>query len=452
MDAGATSEMSTNRSLTEAPAPGRPRSAAVAFALILCAALGLLFSACTEEPKSVVMDDFESGTLTHWKAVGSGAGGWFVYTDGKKAPDPAQSDPNVPFDLPDPPQGTHAAVTDMNGPGTRILYRDLKLDGRFRLHLTVFYAGAGGLSSPLTLAYDAREANQQFRIDLVRPSAPIDSLAEGDVLVNIFRTSPGDPDRLEPTAVEVDLSRWAGKTVRLRLAGADNSGPLRAGADDISFEPIGSDGDARITFPATPRPSRARDLALLQRPPRTVAGEAEARRQPSFRLFSAWLDAFNSGGQERYGEFLARKFPARLRFLGEEMSFREQTGGFDLRKLQRASATQVTGLVQERDSDQFARFELQLELDLDAAVSGKAVAAKPHVIAMLNLVAIPRPAEFPIARLTEREAVAGVEALTRKAPLPTGSPAPCWSRRETRSSSAGPTDWRIAERRSRTRR
>jgi CubicO group peptidase (beta-lactamase class C family) len=412
MDAGATSEMSTNRSLTEAPAPGRPRSAAVACALILCAALGLLFSACTEEPKSVVMDDFESGTLTHWKAVGSGAGGWFVYTDGKKAPDPAQSDPNVPFDLPDPPQGTHAAVTDMNGPGTRILYRDLKLDGRFRLHLTVFYAGAGGLSSPLTLAYDAREANQQFRIDLVRPSAPIDSLAEGDVLVNIFRTSPGDPDRLEPTAVEVDLSRWAGKTVRLRLAGADNSGPLRAGADDISFEPIGSDGDARITFPATPRPSRARDLALLQRPPRTVAGEAEARRQPSFRLFSAWLDAFNSGGQERYGEFLARKFPARLRFLGEEMSFREQTGGFDLRKLQRASATQVTGLVQERDSDQFARFELQL--DLDAAVSGKAVAAKPHVIAMLNLVAIPRPAEFPIARLTEREAVAGVEALTRK--------------------------------------
>jgi CubicO group peptidase (beta-lactamase class C family) len=201
--------------------------------------------------------------------------------------------------------------------------------------------------------------------------------------------------------------------VRLRLAGADNSGPLRAGADDISFEPIGSDGDARITFPATPRPSRARDLALLQRPPRTVAGEAEARRQPSLRLFSAWLDAFNSGDQERYGEFLARKFPARLRFLGEEMSFREQTGGFDLRKVQRASATQVTGLVQERDSDQFARFELQLALDRDAG-TGKVTPAKPLEIASLGLLAVPRPAQFAVARLTQGEALRGVEAMVRK--------------------------------------
>ena len=67
----------------------------------------------------------------------------------------------------------------MNGPGTRILYRDVKLDGRFMLHLTVFYAGVGGFSSPQTLAYDEPGANQQFRIDLVAPSAPIDSVARG---------------------------------------------------------------------------------------------------------------------------------------------------------------------------------------------------------------------------------------------------------------------------------
>jgi hypothetical protein len=126
-----------------------------------------------------VMEDFESGSLTNWKAVGGGSGGWFVYTSGKKAPDPAQSDSNAPFDLPDPPQGKFAAVTDMNGPGTLILYRDVKLDGRFILHLTVFHAGAFGFSSPQTLAYDEPEDNQQFRIDLVAPSAPIDSLAGG---------------------------------------------------------------------------------------------------------------------------------------------------------------------------------------------------------------------------------------------------------------------------------
>jgi hypothetical protein len=125
-----------------------------------------------------VMDDFESGALTGWRTVGGGAGGWFVYTGGSRAPDPAQSDPNAPFDVPDPPQGRFAAVSDTNGPGTRILYRDVNLDGRFRLHLSGFYAGVGGFSSPKTLAYDEPGANQQFRIDLIAPSAPIDSVAQ----------------------------------------------------------------------------------------------------------------------------------------------------------------------------------------------------------------------------------------------------------------------------------
>ncbi len=209
-----------------------------------------------------VMDDFESGALTGWQTVSGGAGSWFVYTNGSKAPDPARSDPNVPFDVPNPPQGKFAAVSDTNGPGTRILYRDVKLDGSFLLHLSVFYAGVGGLSSPKTLAYDEAGANQQFRIDLVAPSAPIDSVAQGDVLVNVFATLPGDPDRLEPRTVSVDVSRWAGQTVRLRLATTDNRGPLRAGVDDIRFEPIHPDAKARIELPPTAAPARALHLAL----------------------------------------------------------------------------------------------------------------------------------------------------------------------------------------------
>ena len=209
-----------------------------------------------------VMDDFESGALTGWRAVGGGSGGWFVYSNGSGAPDPAESDPNVPFDVPDAPQGRFAAVTDMNGPGTLILYRDVKLDGRFMLHLTVFYAGASGFSSPRTLAYDEPGDNQQFRVDLVAPSAPIDSLARGDVLVNVFKTSTGEPYQREPTAVKVDVSHWAGHTVRLRLAVADNTGPLRVGVDDIRLEPIGSDANARIELPNTKQPSRALNLVL----------------------------------------------------------------------------------------------------------------------------------------------------------------------------------------------
>jgi CubicO group peptidase (beta-lactamase class C family) len=245
-------------------------SAGVVGALIVSAALSVFLTGCGHHPKTAVrgehgmfvMDDFESGALTDWRAVGGGSGGWFVYSNGSKAPDPGQSDSNVPFDLPNPPQGKFAAVSDTNGPGTRILYRDVKLDGRFRLHLSVFYAGVGGFSSPQSLAYDEPGANEQFRVDLVAPSAPIDSVAHGDVLVNIFATSAGDPERREPSAVSVDLSRWAGRTVRLRFAATDNGGPLRAGVDDIRFEPIGANANARIELPATKQPARALNLVL----------------------------------------------------------------------------------------------------------------------------------------------------------------------------------------------
>ena len=178
--------------------PGRRSAAAAVLALLVAVvALGAFLVLRDGQPGRTVLEDFESGALNGWRAVDSGSGGWFVYADGQTAPDPAQSDPNVPFDLPDPPQGKLAAVTDMNGPGTRILYRDLTLDGRFTVHLTVFYESSAPFRSPETLAYDGPEPNQQFRIDLVDPSAPIDSLADGDVLVNVFHTSPGDPNRLD---------------------------------------------------------------------------------------------------------------------------------------------------------------------------------------------------------------------------------------------------------------
>jgi CubicO group peptidase (beta-lactamase class C family) len=214
----------------------------------------------------MVMDDFESGAMTGWQSVGGGSGGWFVYSDGHKPPEPAQSDPNVPFAVPDPPQGRFAAVTDMNGPGTRILYRDLRLQGRYTLRLTVFYTGTAPFSSPATLAYDTPEPNQQFRIDLVGLSAPIDSVAKGDVLANVFHTSPGDAARRPPTEVRMDVSAWAGQTVRLRLATTDNQGPLRVGVDNIRFQQIGRGADDRVELLATPRPSSAVDLVLHRLP------------------------------------------------------------------------------------------------------------------------------------------------------------------------------------------
>ena len=149
-------------------------------------------------------------------------------------------------------------------------------------------------------------------------------------------------------------------------------------------------------------------------------GDAKTRRHPSFRLFSAWLAAFNSGDRERYLAFLEKKFPSRTTVIEPEMGFREVTGGFDLRKVTSASETEIKGWVQERDSDQFAEFVLWLQLDIDSAVavvSGNLKAAKGiknHVIADLQLRDIPRPTEFPVERLSEDEALASAEALANK--------------------------------------
>jgi D-alanyl-D-alanine carboxypeptidase len=133
-----------------------------------------------------------------------------------------------------------------------------------------------------------------------------------------------------------------------------------------------------------------------------VHGEAGTPQQPSLRLFRAWLAAFNSGDRRRYATFLRRSFPSRLPSLNEEMAIRELTGGFTLRKLQGVSARRVSGLVEWRDADYFGRFQLTVS------------ARTPRKILTLPILTIRRPAEFPIARVTEGEAIAGVEALLRK--------------------------------------
>ena len=280
----------------------------VAVVLVAAGGLGALLltrDATEAQPATVVVGDFESGSLEGWRAVGGGAGGWLVYTDGQKAPDPARSDPNMPFNVADPPRGKFAVVSDMNGPGTQILFRDVRLDGRFRLDMIVFYFGSVPFSTPGTLAFDAPEPNQQFRIDLVRPSAPIDSLEKADVLASLFRTSTDDLPALQPASLSFDVSRLAGQTVRLRLAVADNGGPLRAGVDEISFERLGPEGD-RVELLSTPEAASALNLVLRRMTESDALAAVSARAAEMTRALDAnsstLLAALSSKSQEFTGE------------------------------------------------------------------------------------------------------------------------------------------------------
>ncbi|SPF36299.1 Penicillin-binding protein, beta-lactamase class C (modular protein) [Candidatus Sulfopaludibacter sp. SbA4] len=136
-------------------------------------------------------------------------------------------------------------------------------------------------------------------------------------------------------------------------------------------------------------------------PPKMTAAETEAARAGApFHQFSAWLDAFNSGDRARLGQFLEANYPSMK--LDAQMNFRERTGGFELRSLEQATAVSVTGLVQQREGDQFARFTLVVD------------PAEPHQIQRFSLLAVPRPAEFPMPRMNEADIVAALRDKLEK--------------------------------------
>jgi D-alanyl-D-alanine carboxypeptidase len=127
-------------------------------------------------------------------------------------------------------------------------------------------------------------------------------------------------------------------------------------------------------------------------PPKTPAGEQ----------FSAWLKAFNSGDRAQIEGFLSHyKDPSEHEVNGA-MGFRQQTGGFDLKKIEESASTRISGLVQERGSDQFARFMMEVE--------GEA----PHKITRFDLQAIPRPAEFALERLSQSDLLTALREKLEK--------------------------------------
>ena len=162
----------------------------------------------------------------------------------------------------------------------------------------------------------------------------------------------------------------------------------------MDVEPADAHQIANIRIqPAQPPPGMT--------PPKLTPAEQDAARKGApFRQFSAWLEAFNSGDRARLSQFLDAGFPTAK--IDQQMNFRERSGGFEFRALEQATPTSVTGLIQERGSDQFARFTLVVE------------PAEPNRIVRFPIQAIPRPAEFPVPAMTETELVAALRARLEK--------------------------------------
>lgn len=119
-----------------------------------------------------------------------------------------------------------------------------------------------------------------------------------------------------------------------------------------------------------------------------------------YQRFSAWLAAFNSGDRSRIEEFVKDNWPSRN--VEREMALRAQTGSFELRALQEASPTNLSGFIESQDSDDFAWFNLAIEPN------------GAHYITTLNARLIARPAGFEVPRLSETEIISGLRARLEK--------------------------------------
>jgi D-alanyl-D-alanine carboxypeptidase len=123
---------------------------------------------------------------------------------------------------------------------------------------------------------------------------------------------------------------------------------------------------------------------------------------PAGHQLSGWLAAFNSGDKATLLAFLQKNYPARAAEIDGEMGFREQTGGFDVKQAGECAAAKCSAILQERDSDQFAR----IVVEVDPA---------ENTIKSIELRAIPRPAGFSVPRMTEAEALKAFHAYLDQA-------------------------------------
>jgi len=124
------------------------------------------------------------------------------------------------------------------------------------------------------------------------------------------------------------------------------------------------------------------------------AADAQIPETPAGRRLAEWLKSFNSGEREAIRKFREESFanPPR-RPLGDELDFREETGGFELRRILNSRPTYISAQLKEKKSEHFAELHLEVEPE------------EPHRILAFGLQAIPRPASEPSLRMPEADAL-----------------------------------------------
>jgi hypothetical protein len=281
---------------------------------LLVVLLVVMLTPSSASAARVVNGNFESGTLSGWQVrQATGAGNWFAYS-GTRAPIGSRR-PNPADPVQRPPQGTFAATTDQANPDTLILYQDVALEaGRsHQLSLLAYYDSYKPITVPnpdtLSVADDALrlpngkfQQNQQFRIDVIRPEAPLESLDPANVLRTVFATKRGAPLHMAPTRLTANLGAFAGQTVRIRIVSAVTEEVLNAGVDAVSITtsaagksgPHGAKGGPVLFNFGKLAANRGRGTATLRV---RVSGPGLLRAKGALGLANASLSGQARGGR-----------------------------------------------------------------------------------------------------------------------------------------------------------
>jgi len=187
---------------------------------------------------------FESDFANWTRADQTGSDGTFSVQSG--ALSPVNGDP-----VPAPTEGTNAAMSDAQGPGSHALYQDFLVDSAGGVLSFDLFIGnrADRFASPATLDFNPSTPppnppvlNQQVRVDILKAGADPFSVAAADVLLNLYQSNPGDPLVSGYATLNFDVSSIfaanLGQSLRLRFAETDNLAPLQLGIDNVRLSPL----------------------------------------------------------------------------------------------------------------------------------------------------------------------------------------------------------------------
>jgi len=208
-------------------------------ALMAIAVTTLLVSSAQSQIVLIGNGGFEAGLASWSRADQLGSNGTFALQSGTTSPVNGTT-------VPAPPGGTHAAMTDAQGPGSHVMYQDFVVPATpvlsAQLQFSVFIgnrATAFFIPSPPSLDFSTPTLNQQARIDILNGGTDPFSVSAIDVLATAYQTTTADPLVSGYNTLTVDLTSLfaanAGHMLRLRFAEIDNVFTFQMGVDNVNL-------------------------------------------------------------------------------------------------------------------------------------------------------------------------------------------------------------------------